>query len=593
MKLSKRSFLTSLALGAAVVVAAACGSDSKEEPTGGAQTGAQATTAAGATQAAADYTPAPKEQQVFRLGYTQPDFLDPHKSQFTQDIGIERLTFRGLFFTDEKGTSIPAVAKEVPTQQNGGISADGKTLKIALKDGQKWSDGSALTAKDFEYSLKRALNPKLAGPYAGELFNIVGAEEYYTALGTQSNPKTPSAEQLTALREAISVKAVDDKTLQIQLKNPQPTMPIILGMWMAYPVKQSVVEAGGAAPDNTQWATKAGSVIGNGPFILKEYREKDRIVLEANPNYTAGTMPKLQRLEMRIVEDPEVSFNAFQTGELDLSSVPTSKVPVVDGDPNLKKQNVRAPDPTNFWLIFQNQVKPLENQKVRMAMAKAIDRDAFVKVTLAGVGEPTTLFMHKDVPGSVASDGDVVKYDVAAAKRLLQEAGFPNGQGFPELTLISSQAATSVAQAEFVQKQLKDNLGINIKLEVVDARTRSSRYSNSQFELAIGGWHEDYHDPENWLPVLLQSDSTNNQWKYSNAKFDELVKQARFEQNNEKRIDLYRQAHKLALEDAAVGPLYSRTSNVVVSPKVKGFKPNAQDAGFTGNFNIDQVEIAK
>ena len=595
MKLTKRGFLISLALGAAVTVAAACGSDKDEESKS--STSGAATSAANVERTVAPttgYAPAAKEQQTFTVAYpAQPDFLDPHKSQFSQDISIERWLYRGLFGTDEKGEVIPAVAKEVPTQQNGGISADGKTLKITLKDGQKWSDGSPLTAKDFEYSLKRAMSPKIASPYFDELGNIVGAQDYNTALGTEKSPKTPSADDLAKLRDAIGVKALDDKTLQITLVQPQPTITIKLGLWVSFPVKQAAVEQGGAAIENTAWSTAPGRQVGNGPFVLKEYKEKDRIILEPNPNYTLDPKPKLNRIELRIIDDDETRFQTFQTGETMYSAVPTSKIPLVDGDPNLKKQNIRGPDPTVFWLEFMAADPALKDARVRQAMAKAVDRDAFVKVVLGGVGESTTLFMHSSDPGQNKSDGDSLKYDPAAAKKLLADAGFANGQGFPALSMITTQATVSLNSAQFVQQQLKENLGITVNLEVLDSKTRSSRYSNSQFQLAIGGWHEDYHDPENWLPTLLATGASNNQFKYSNPKFDDLVKQAQFEQNNEKRLSLYAQANKIALEDAAVGPIYQRVRNAVVAPKVKNLTPAPQDSAFSGDFLIDRVEIAK
>ena len=491
--------VTALTLG----IAMACGSESSSTSsttTPGGSQGAATTAPSGTTAAQtgtqapqAAYQALPKDQQVLKIPYAEPDFLDPHKSQFSQDIGVQRLLFRGLLGADEKGNVVPFVAKEVPTTQNGGISADGKTVKITLRDNQKWSDGSALTAKDFEYSVKRSFNPKLAGPYASFAYNIVGAEEYNTALGTEKSPKSPSADELNKMRDAIGVKALDDKTLEFKLKEAQPTFPVILGLWNLWPVKQTVVEKDGAGPENTKW-TAPGQLIGNGPFVLKSRKEKDSIVVEANPNYSLEPKPKLQRIEMRIIEDAEVAFNAFQTKEIDLSGIPTSKIPVVDGDPALKKINIRAQDPTTWGIEFNHGTKPLDNQKVRMAIAKGVDREAFVKVVLGGVGKVTQCWLPEGTPGYNAADCDAQKYDKAAAAKLLADAGFPNGQGFPELTFLTSNTQRGKDIAEFIQKQLKDNLGINMKIESVDAKTRSSRYSNKQFELFFGGWHEDLCD---------------------------------------------------------------------------------------------------
>lgn len=591
MQITKRRFLvSSLTLGAATAVAAACGSDKKEESS----SSQAAATQVERTQAPAGaYTAAPKDQQTLVVAYpAQPVYLDPHKSQFSQDITVERWLYRPLFWVNDKGEPVAAVAKELPTLQNGGISADGKTIKVTLKDGQKWSDGSALSAKDFEYSLKRAMNPKLASPYFDELSNIVGAQEYYTALGTEKSPKTPSDAELTQLRDAVGVKALDDKTLEVKLTNPQATITTKLGLWIAYPVKQSVVEQGGAI-DDTAWAVQPGRQIGNGPFVLKEYREKDRIVLEANPNYTLEPKPKLNRIELRVIDDDETRFSTFQTNETMYAAVPTSKIPLVDSDPTLKKQNIRAPEPTVFWMQFMHTDPVFKDVRVRQALSKGFDRDALVKVVLGGVGQPTTLFMAESDPGQNKSDGDALKYDPAAAKKLMSDAGFPNGQGYPALSMILTDSTLNKNMAEFIQKQYKDNLGVTINLEVLDSKTRSARYSSSQFQLAIGGWHEDYHDPENWLPTLMMTGASNNQLKYSNPKFDELVKQAQFELNNEKRLQLYAQANKVLLDDAAVGPIYQRHRNAVVATKVKNLTPHPQDSAFAGDLMIETIEIAK
>lgn len=599
MLLNRRGGLFTAVLALTVLFAVACGSDdnntsSSATTTSGGGGQAAATTAPGAagTQAAAqNYTPLPKDQQVLRIPYAEPNFLDPHKSQFAQDIGVERMLFKGLFSTDDKGNVIPMVAREVPTTANGGIASDGKTIKVSLKDNQKWSDGSALTAKDFEYAIRRAFNPDLASPYASFVFNIVGSEEYYTAKGTAAAPKSPSADELNRLRDAIGVKALDDRTLEFKLKEPQGTFPVILGLWVTYPVKQSVVEASGG-PENTNW-TAPGKLIGNGPFVLKERREKDRIVVEANPNYTLEPKPKLQRIELRIIEDSEAQFQAFQSGEIDLTAIPTSKIPVVDGDPNLKKQNIRVADPTTWGIEFNHSVKPLDNQKVRLAIAQAVDREAFVKVVLGGVGKATQCWLPEGTPGYDVNDCTAQKYDPTAAKKNLADAGFANGQGFPRLSFLTSDTQRGRDIAEFVANQLKTNLGINVDIEQVDAKTRSSRYSNSQWQLFFGGWREDYHDPENWLPELFGTGAGNNQAKYSNAQFDDLMKQAKFEVNNEKRISLYKQAHKLLVDDAARGMIYNPIRNVLVAPRVKGLIASPLDSGFTGDFFIVNIELGR
>jgi len=274
-------------------------------------------------------------------------------------------------------------------------------------------------------------------------------------------------------------------------------------------------------------------------------------------------------------------------------TVPPSKSTVVDSDPNLQKLNVKGDVPRTFGIEFNFTVKPLDNKNVRLALAKSIDREAFAKVVLPGIGKATECWLAPGTPGYDASDCAAIKYDPAAAKQALAAAGFPNGQGFPELTLLVSNTPERKSVAEFIQKQFKDNLNINIKLELVDSKTRSSRYSNSQFELFYGGWQEDYHAPENWTPELSGTGGGNNQFKYSNPQLDALIKQAKFELDNTKRIALYKQMHKLLIDDVNGAWTDNRIRNWLYKSKVKNVVGNGQDSGWLGQFGIEKVEIAK
>src|SRR5215208_1848752 len=278
MRFPRKGALLGLLLGLAVMLVAACGSDDKKESSSSQATvapGGAATTAAGAQPGGRPADAAADDQQILRASFQEPQYLDPHRSTYAADISIERMLFRGLFQLDKDAKPVPALAVELPTQQNGGISADGKTYTVKLKPGLKWSDGSPLTMKDFEYSLLRPLDPAVAGDYAFLLENVAGAAKYMAAKA--------DAPDLQQLRAAVGVKAVDDTTLEIKLENAEPTFLIKISLWASFPVKQDVVER-----EKDKAFTEGGKLVGTGPYMLKEWKPKESITLVPNPNWASS-----------------------------------------------------------------------------------------------------------------------------------------------------------------------------------------------------------------------------------------------------------------------------------------------------------------
>src|SRR5215218_2501667 len=260
MKLPKRGLLLGLAFALSLAAVAACGGDDKKDAAKATVAPAGGTTAAGAAtaavQPAAQGRPADAaadDQQILKASIVEPQYLDPHRSTYAADISIERMLFRGLFQLDKDAKPVPALAVDLPTQQNGGISADGKTYTVKLKPGLKWSDGSPLTMKDFAYSLLRPLDPNVAGDYAFLLENVAGAATYMAAKA--------DAPDLQQLRAAVGVKAVDDTTLEIKLENAEPTFLIKISLWASFPVKQDVVER-----EKDKAFTEGGKLVGTGPY---------------------------------------------------------------------------------------------------------------------------------------------------------------------------------------------------------------------------------------------------------------------------------------------------------------------------------------
>jgi len=238
-----------------------------------------------------------KVPQVFRARIAgDPETLDPQKGGFATDISIMRQLFRGVVAFDENLNVVAAAAAEVPSVENAGISDDGLTYSFELRDGLMWSDGSPLTAYDWEYSLKRFFDPTLGGNqyYQTLYYDIEGAMEYHMALGTPDEPRTPAESELVSLREAVSVDAVDEDTLQIKLLDESNTFLYLMALWPGYPVKNEAITSGGDA-----WI-EAGNLVSNGPFMLTEWAHDQRLVLERNPYYW-GPKPGLERLELGLL----------------------------------------------------------------------------------------------------------------------------------------------------------------------------------------------------------------------------------------------------------------------------------------------------
>jgi oligopeptide transport system substrate-binding protein len=566
-----RVFVTALIAG--LILAIACGGDSTSTTT---------------SDDDEDFQVAPADQQVFRVRLTgEPKSIDPHLTNFAQENSAVKPLFMGLFSYDEELKVVPGVAEEMPTTDNGGISKDGLTYTIKLRNDAKWSDGTAMTANDFVYSMKRALDPKLAGPYTSFYHVIKGAKEYNTALGTTAAPKTPSDAELTSLRDAVGVSAKDDKTVVYNLIQPYGSFLDILSIWTAYPVREDVIDRHGS-----RWI-EAGNLIGNGPYVLKDWRHNEKMIMEPNPNWFGETKATV-KLDISIIPDAAVAYAAYQNNELDIVSPPnTERQAIMDAGNPLNKELFRRPEAVVFALMMNNKVAPFDNQKVREAFGLAVDRQAFVTVALQGVGRAATSWIAKDAHGWDPDAGKHLEFNATRAKQLLSDAGYPNGQGLPKVTfLFVANDTNRNIIAPFLGDNFKKNLGIDVEFEFVDSPTYQARYTNNQHQVALGGWHYDWNHANNWLPELLGTGGSNNHTNYSSTAFDDLMKRAAGEVDLEKQLNLYKEAQRLALKDVGLAPIYEREVFLLIKPWVKGFTFTGLDADMKGDYNFHRVKIA-
>ena len=510
--------------------------------------------------------------------------IDPNRASWTNERSVIMQCFDGLLAFKPDLSLTPMVAKEIPTVENKGISADGKTYTIKLKNNVTWSDGKKVTAKDFEFSIKRMLNPDLAAEYASFYFAIVGAEPYYSAT------KKTDAEKAT-LKDAVGVKAKDDNTLEIKLKDPLPTFVQLLALWPVYPLRQDIIEKVGdkwAQPDATG---AMPNYIGNGPFVLKQWIQQDHYTFIRNENYW-GTKPTLTQITYKEITDANVALAAYKNSELDQSGVPGGTEKSTMADPVLSPQIVRYAQLTTYAFQFNVTKAPYDNKTLRQALATAIDRNAYVQKVRGGVGHATTSWIPPGMPGYDATLGSEYSFNPTKAKELLGQAGYSD----PKTLKIKFQYANTGANptiAQFLQGQMKDNLGIDLVLEPMEPKAYSALFNARQFDWGFTGWGADYPDPDNWLPQLFGTKAGNNKTSYSSAQFDALSAQALKELNNTKRLQLWADAHKLVVSDCPMVFVFNRETFVLKKPWVKGQVTTGMDGQIAGDMFLRNVYIQK
>ena len=508
--------------------------------------------------------PAPGETPAARAGgeivvhATEPEFLDPHISDFDLDITIEQMIYRGLYDLLPGGVMRPAYAEDMPE-----VSADGLVYTVKIRDGMTWGNGETLDANDFVFGIQRTCNPDIAGHYQYILTNLAGCDDYYAAAES-------TAEEKTNLQNLVGVSAPDNLTLEITLANPQPTFQSILALWPTYPAPDETlasVDADWPAPPDTPC---------NGPFCATELVSGDHVSLEPNPNWALEPAPSLDKITLRFIDDYSVALRAYEAGELDMTRVGQQDLTLVRDRDDFHAQ----PLPVTIGLEYLMTDPLLGDENVRLALSRAVDRDLLAEVVFNGGVIPTTNWVPSEEPGANAAGifDDVIGFDPEAAAAALEAAGYPNGEGFPGVTLIIRDDATERATAEFLQNAYREHLNVDLNIEVVDTQTRQEVFNESQFQLLVGGWGHDYPDAENWLIGLYNTGASINKQKCSNPDIDAALDAAQFEQDQEKRFELLRDAERLVVTTlCGIAPLYHRGNFYLISPDLLGVETTLED----------------
>jgi peptide/nickel transport system substrate-binding protein/oligopeptide transport system substrate-binding protein len=500
--------------------------------------------------AATDDTPAGAKQLSVQIG-SDPETIDPALNSAVDAGNMLLYTHECLLTIDQNNQIAPGAAEEYK------VSEDGLTWTFTLRDGLKWSDGSPLTAKDFVYSWKRVCDPLVAAPYAETV--LAGVKGYTEAIGGDL--------------DALAVSAPDDKTFVVELSTPCSYFGSLAAFATLSPVQQATVEANGDA-----WATTAETYIGNGSFYVSEWVPGSYILMSKNPNYWNASAIKLDTIKFNLIEDSNASYTAYQNGDvLMIKDVPTEEIPSLQGNPEFHVEPIIG----TYYVDLNNEVEPFTNPLVRKALSLAIDRDYVANTLMQGTYTPASNFMG---PGWVDTDGssfmdnanggkpyiDTTNFEanLAEAKEILAEAGYPNGEGLPTFTYSINDAGYHKVVAEYLQQAWAE-LGVTVNVEVVEWQSFTPMRREGDYESSRDGWVGDYSDPSNMLGILVSTNGNNNA-QYNNPEFDKVFTEAQSTTDPVKRSLALHKAEDILMEDAGVLPIAYYNDFWLQSEKITG-----------------------
>jgi len=507
---------------------------------------------------------------TFNLG-AEPKTIDPALSQAIDSGDVIGNAFEGLMALDNNDKPISGMADSYK------LSKDGLTYTFHIRSGALWSDGKPVVAGDFEYAWKRVLKPATASVYSYQMFYLKNGQGYNES-ELAADKKTPGVKSATAAD--VGVKATNDSTLVVTLENPTAYFLSLLAFQTYMPVRKDVVDK------DTAWATKPATYITNGAFKMKVWKPKDVLTFVKNDKYWNAKAIKLETLNYKMLEDETAALSAYKAGQMDMiQTPPQSEIPalVADGSckisPNYGTYYYIANLTPNAIKINPEAAKAVQNPKVRKALSLAINRKDIVENVSKGGQTPATSFVPK---GSLEPNGkdfaSKVYYpavgDIAQAKKLLAEAGYPGGKGFPKITFLYNTLAGHQNIAAAVQDMWKTNLGINIELKNQEWKVFIQTRNDKNYILARDGWLGDYTDPMTFLDLLTTSSGNNNSG-YSNKVYDAKIAAAKKELDPTKRMAILHEAEDIIMKDDVVIPIYGYTNTIVTKPNIKGVRTSA------------------
>ncbi|WP_309025110.1 peptide ABC transporter substrate-binding protein [Pelagicoccus sp. SDUM812002] len=505
---------------------------------------------------AAFATPADEaaKEGILLLGNgSEPHSLDPHINSSMNGHHVIMTLLEGLIAPSPTDDTIP-----LPGMAESWENEDFTKWTFKIRQNAKWSNGDPVTAHDFVYSFQRILSPRLGSQYAEMLFNLKNARAFNEG-------------EISDFSE-VGTKAIDNHTLTIELEGPIPYFLNILKHSSFFPVHKATVEKYGDMDDPTNnWIRE--EYVGNGPYVLKNWQMNQIIEVAKSPTYWDSKDVLLNGIKFFPIASENTEDQTFNSGNLHYTyTVPSDMIQVYQ-DRNDKTLHLDPFFGTYFY-VLNNKVPPLDNPKVRQALSLAVNRNAIVRRITKGGQTPAEFFTPPGVAGY--SPEPLVSFNPAKARELLAEAGYPNGEGFPTLTIKFNTLESHKAIAEAIQQMWKKILGIDVDIRNQEWKVYINSMQEGDFQIARYAWIGDYLHPDTFLRIM-QSDSGQNDASYSNPEYDRLIAQSFIENSDEKRLELLAEAEKILLTDMPVIPIYHYTRVYRIDPRVKGWHSSPLD----------------
>lgn len=486
---------------------------------------------------------------------TEPQGVDPHTTTGIPEHRIQQALFEGLVGQDPKTLEpIPGVAERWD------ISPDGRTYRFYLRHNAKWSNGDSLTAEDFRWTWWRGLQPALGNEYAYMMYPVKNAEAYATG-------------KLTDFSQ-VGVRVIDPYTLEVELNAPSPYFMQLLDHQSMYPLPRKIIEKFGSPTDRFSLWTRPENIVSNGPFKLTEWKLYKRVTVEKNPYYWDAANVKLNGIVFYPTENTVTEERLFRSQQLHVtSSIPLDKISRYRQE---RPDELRIEPYLGSYYLLINTTRPgLNDARVRRALAMAIDRESLIKNVLSNVNFPAYTLTPPGTGGY--QPPTLLKFDPEGARKLLAEAGYPNGKGLPNVEILynTNEAHRKIAVA--IQQMWKTHLNIDVTMLNQEWKVYLDNRDTLNYSVARAAWIGDYLDPDTFLNMFITGGG-NNDTGWSNAEYDELIlRKIPAMKTHEERMAGFYQAETILLQEMPIIPIYIYSTKYLIHPSVKGMPANLLD----------------